>query len=41
MVISDFIVDDDRSGPPFPLIFGSAMLIGSKGGTWRRADYHT
>jgi SAM-dependent methyltransferase len=41
LVISDFVVDDDRSGPPFPLIFASEMLLKSKqGGTWRRADYH-
>ena len=40
LVISDFVVDDDRSGPPFPLIFASAMLLNTKqGGTWRRADY--
>jgi hypothetical protein len=40
LVVSDFVVDDDRSGPPFPLIFASAMLLNSKqGGTWRRADY--
>ena len=40
LVISDFVVDDDRSGPPFPLIFASEMLLNSKqGGTWRRADY--
>jgi SAM-dependent methyltransferase len=39
-VISDYVVDDDRSGPPFPLIFASEMLLKSKhGGTWRRADY--
>jgi hypothetical protein len=41
LVINDFIVDDDRSGPPFPLIFASEMLLKSKqGGTWRRADFH-
>jgi SAM-dependent methyltransferase len=41
LVISDFVVDDDRSGPPFALIFASEMLLNSKqGGTWRRADYH-
>ncbi|KRV48496.1 SAM-dependent methyltransferase [Wenjunlia vitaminophila] len=41
LVICDFIVDDDRSGPPFPLVFASEMLLKSKqGGTWRRADYH-
>ncbi|HEY4003886.1 MAG TPA: class I SAM-dependent methyltransferase [Pseudonocardia sp.] len=41
LVINDYIVDDDRSGPPFPLIFASEMLLKSKqGGTWRRAAYH-
>ncbi len=42
LVISDFVVDDDRSGPPFPLIFASAMLLQTKRGTtWRRADYRS
>jgi SAM-dependent methyltransferase len=42
LVICDYIVDDDRSGPPFPLIFASEMLLKSRhGGTWRRADYQT
>jgi SAM-dependent methyltransferase len=41
LVICDYIVDDDRSGPPFPLIFASEMLLKSRqGGTWRRADYY-
>ncbi|MGH3798217.1 MAG: methyltransferase [Pseudonocardiaceae bacterium] len=41
LVINDYIVEDDRSGPPFPLIFASEMLLKSKqGGTWRQADYH-
>lgn len=40
LVICDYLVEDDRSGPPFPLIFASEMLIKSRqGGTWRRADY--
>lgn len=40
LVICDYVVDDDRSGPPFPLIFASEMLLKSKrGGTWREADY--
>ena len=40
LVISDFVVDDDRSGPPFPLVFASSMLLQSKHGTtWRQADY--
>lgn len=40
LVISDFVVENDRSGPPFPLIFRNEMLVHSKeGSTWRRADY--
>jgi SAM-dependent methyltransferase len=40
LIICDYIVDDDRSGPPFALVFASEMLLKSKrGGTWRRADY--
>ena len=40
LLISDFVVDDDRSGPPFPLIFRSEMLLRTRAGaTWRRADY--
>ncbi|MEU5902664.1 MULTISPECIES: class I SAM-dependent methyltransferase [Streptomyces] len=41
LVVCDYVVDDDRSGPPFPLLFASEMLLKSQqGGTWRRADYH-
>jgi len=41
LVVCDYVVDDDRNGPPFALIFASEMLLKSKqGGTWRRADYH-
>jgi len=40
LVICDYIVNDDRSGPPFALIFASEMLLKSKrGATWRQADY--
>ncbi|HEV7651073.1 MAG TPA: methyltransferase [Actinophytocola sp.] len=40
LIVNDYVVDDDRSGPPFALLFGSEMLLKSKhGGTWRRADY--
>ncbi|WP_323747907.1 methyltransferase [Catenulispora rubra] len=40
LVICDYVVDDDRGGPPFALAFASEMLLKSrKGGTWRRADY--
>lgn len=42
LVINDYIVDDDRTGPPFPLLFASEMLLKSKQGeTWRRTDYQT
>ena len=42
LVISDFVVKDDRSGPPFALIFTADMLLKTKlGGTWRRSDYQT
>ncbi|MGH3170706.1 MAG: methyltransferase [Trebonia sp.] len=40
LVISDYIVDDDRGGQAFPLIFAAEMLLKSKRGwTWRQADY--
>ncbi|MES4888795.1 class I SAM-dependent methyltransferase [Streptomyces sp. NPDC096012] len=40
VVICDYVVDDDRSGPAFPLIFAAEMLLKSKqGGTWRQSDY--
>jgi SAM-dependent methyltransferase len=40
LVICDYVVENDRSGSPFALIFGSEMLVKSKkGGTWRRDDY--
>ncbi|GHI84870.1 methyltransferase [Streptomyces xanthophaeus] len=40
LVVSDYIVDDDRSGPAFPLLFAAEMLLKSNdGGTYRRADY--
>lgn len=42
LVVNDYVVDDDRSGPPFSLVFGSEMLLKSKhGATWRRADYQS
>ncbi|WP_406421818.1 methyltransferase dimerization domain-containing protein [Streptomyces sp. NBC_00842] len=41
LVVSDYIVDDDRSGPPFALTFAGEMLLKSRhGSTWRRSDYH-
>jgi ubiquinone/menaquinone biosynthesis C-methylase UbiE len=40
LLVSELIVDDDRTSPPFPLVFAAAMLLQSKHGTtWRRSDY--
>ncbi|MGY1439932.1 class I SAM-dependent methyltransferase [Streptomyces reniochalinae] len=40
LVVCDYVVDDDRSGPAFPLMFAAEMLVKSnRGGTWRRSDY--
>ncbi len=40
LVVSDFVVDDDRSGPPFALMFRSVMSLRTKAGsTWTRAEY--
>jgi ubiquinone/menaquinone biosynthesis C-methylase UbiE len=40
LVINDFILNDDRTGHPFALMFASQMLLVSKGGNaWRQADY--
>jgi SAM-dependent methyltransferase len=42
LVVNDFVVNDDRTGPPFPLIFHSMMLLQTKhGATWREDDYRT
>ncbi|MEZ0069952.1 SAM-dependent methyltransferase [Streptacidiphilus sp. MAP12-20] len=41
LVVCDYVVDGDRSGPPFALIFASEMLLKSnQGGTWTRDQYH-
>ncbi|RCG24762.1 class I SAM-dependent methyltransferase [Streptomyces diacarni] len=40
LVVCDYVVDDDRSGPAFPLMFAAEMLVKSnRGNTWRRSDY--
>ena len=40
MVIIDMIPDDERSGPPFPLLFALTMLLMTeKGGTYTFAEY--
>ncbi len=42
LVINDFLVNDDRTGPPFPLVFNSMMLLQTKhGATWRESDYRS
>lgn len=40
LVVSDYVVEDDRSGPPFALTFAPEMLLKTpQGSTWRQADY--
>jgi SAM-dependent methyltransferase len=40
LVISDFVLNDDRTGHPFALMFASQMLLVTKNGsTYRQADY--
>jgi SAM-dependent methyltransferase len=40
LLISDFVVENDRSGPPFPLLFRSEMLVRTReGSTWTRKNY--
>ena len=40
LVVCDYVVDDDRSGPAFPLVFACEMLLKSHhGSTWRQAEY--
>lgn len=40
LVVADFMVDDDRSGPPMALLFASNMLLRTTGGScYRRRDY--
>lgn len=42
LVVIDFIQADDRSGPPFALLFHLNMLAHTHGGaTYREADYRT
>ena len=42
LLISDFVVENDRSGPPFSLLFRNEMLVRTpEGSTWRRADYES
>jgi ubiquinone/menaquinone biosynthesis C-methylase UbiE len=40
LVINDFILNDDRTGQPFAMMFASQMLLVTKNGfTYRQADY--
>lgn len=40
LVVNDFVVADDRSGPPFPLLFAVNMLMHtSEGSTYTGVDY--
>jgi ubiquinone/menaquinone biosynthesis C-methylase UbiE len=42
LVVNDFVVEDDRSGPAFPLIFHTTMLLQTtQGSTWSRSDYRS
>jgi SAM-dependent methyltransferase len=40
LVVNDFILDDERNGHPFAMMFGAQMLVATKNGfTWRQSDY--
>jgi SAM-dependent methyltransferase len=40
LVINDFILNDDRTGHPFAMMFAAQMLVVSKSGfTYRKSDY--
>jgi len=42
LVVNDFILDDDRTGHPFAMMFASQMLVVTKDGfTYRQADYRS
>lgn len=42
LLISDFVVENDRSGPPFALLFRAEMMVHTpSGATWRRQDYES
>ena len=42
LMVVDFVVDEDRSGPPFPLLFHLQMLLMTPAGaTWRESDYRS
>jgi hypothetical protein len=40
LVINDFVLNDDRTGHPFAMIFPAQMLLVTKAGNaWRQSDY--
>jgi ubiquinone/menaquinone biosynthesis C-methylase UbiE len=40
LVVNDFVLNDDRTGHPFAMLFASQMVLVTKGGfTWRQSDY--
>lgn len=42
LVISDFVLNDDRTGHPFAMMFAAQMLVATKGGsTYRQCDYRS
>ena len=42
LIVNDFILNDDRTGHPFALLFTSQMLVVTKGGsTYTKSDYRT
>ncbi|AUX30551.1 uncharacterized protein SOCE836_026600 [Sorangium cellulosum] len=42
LVVSDLILNDDRTGSPLALMFHAKMLLyTASGGAWRRADYRS
>jgi hypothetical protein len=42
LVVNDFVLNDDRTGHPFAMLFASQMLVATKEGfTYRQSDYRT
>jgi hypothetical protein len=40
LVVNDFVLNDDRTGNPFAMIFASQMLVVTKNGfTYTQSDY--
>jgi ubiquinone/menaquinone biosynthesis C-methylase UbiE len=40
LIVNDFVLNDDRTGHPFAMLFASQMLVVTKDGfTYRQADY--